>query len=70
MPDIVRRLLGRLSGRREQQLELRIQRLEAALQDAKSRNAALAAQLNDQRAKTRELYARTKEYAARLNAQA
>jgi len=67
MINPVHRVLACLCGRRERQFEQRIQRLESALADAKARNALLATQLQEQRSKTRELYARTKEYARRLN---
>jgi hypothetical protein len=67
MINAIRRLLARLGGSRELQLEQRIERLKSALAYAKARNILLAAQLQEQRNKTRELYARTKEYARRLN---
>lgn len=58
----------RIAGPELAALEARLKRTEAALTQAHARNQDLTQQLNQQREKTRELYARTKEYAARLNA--
>ncbi|TCO80309.1 hypothetical protein EV699_11587 [Plasticicumulans lactativorans] len=57
-------------GGSEQQigrLQRRVEYLESKLADCKQRNTDLVQQLAQQREKTRQLYLRTKEYAARLN---
>lgn len=65
---LMRTLARRLAAPEVAALSARVDRLEQALAESKSKNQELARQLNLQREKTRELYARTKDYAARLNA--
>jgi predicted nucleic acid-binding Zn-ribbon protein len=65
---ISRRLGLMATGPEIPALTRRIQELEHALRVSQEKNRHLADQLRAQRDKTRELYARTKEYAARLNA--
>lgn len=69
LAGLARRCLNK--GGSEQQigrLRQRIEYLESKLADCKQRNTDLVEQLAQQREKTRQLYLRTKEYAARLNA--
>ncbi|RYF67717.1 MAG: hypothetical protein EOO29_36420 [Comamonadaceae bacterium] len=72
MPDplnnLLRALQRKLAAPQLAVLKARVARLEQALAESRAKNQELARQLNEQREKTRELYAKTKDYAARLNA--
>ena len=60
--------MQRLAVPQIQALTGRVAQLEESLEQSNAKNQELARQLNQQREKTRELYAKTKSYAARLKA--